>query len=395
MTKARQSGIERRATTGRDGFWLRISRFWTSLWSRPRTAGPAVEAELAVSQPSGNGAPRSPGAEPSADDLVTQMLRQRRYALLLRPEIVRNLSPEQREAARDALQKHMSMVPQGEIRVGCQELGDEEKLASEPDPLDSEGRVVRVEAFLLDRTCVTNREFQAFVDAGGYEQMAFWEPQIWPGVLDFVDQTGYSGPRYWRHGRYPEGQDEHPVSGVSWFEAAAYARWCGKRLPTDPEWEKAAAWPSQMSATTKPSRRFPWGETLDKTRANLWLTNVGHTVPVDDFADGVSVGGIYQLIGNVWEWTAGNFGALASYDDELVLPTLLKSIRGGAFDTYFEAHATCQFQSGEDPTSRLPNIGFRCAVSFCDLSLDASDGDEPEEPADATAELYLPEEAPV
>jgi iron(II)-dependent oxidoreductase len=321
------------------------------------------------------------------------MLRHQRYALLLRPEIVGNLSIEQRAAAQDALTKHMSVVPPGEIRIGRQDREGDTSGTEAADGEAGDGIVVRVEAFLLDRTCVSNAQYQAFVDAGGYEQMALWEPEIWPGVLDFVDQTGCPGPRYWRDGRYPAGMQEHPVVGVSWYEAAAYARWAGKRLATDPEWEKAAAWPVQMSASSRPTRRFPWGDTLDRSRANLWISNIGQTVPVAEFAEGVSVGGIYQLIGNVWEWTASNFGAFTFLEDELVLPTVLKSIRGGAFDTYFEAHATCQFQSGEDPTARLPNIGFRCAVSFCDLSFDGNEGDaslEQESPLDHPCAVEVP-----
>ena len=64
---------------------------------------------------------------------------------------------------------------------------------------------------LPDRNTVTNRQFQVFVTAGGYDQMAIWDPAIWPAVLDFVDATGHPGPRYWQHGRFPPGKADHPV----------------------------------------------------------------------------------------------------------------------------------------------------------------------------------------
>jgi iron(II)-dependent oxidoreductase len=308
----------------------------------------------------------------TTESLVQQMLAQQRYALLLRPEIVASLTAGQAAAARRELEAQMCLVPAGEVRMGTRdfEVTGQGDFRSRP-----EGLVVRVEAYLIDRYCVSNKQYQLFVDAGGYSEMALWDQEIWPGVLQFVDQTGFPGPRFWRNGKHPRGLENHPVVGVSWYEAAAYARWCGKRLLTDPEWQKAACWPAQLLAGGASQRRFPWGDTLDRGKANLWITGIGGTVPVDEFGEGASIGGAYQMVGNVWEWTASSFGAFTFLEDELVLPTALRSLRGGAFDTYFEHQATCQFESGEDPTARLHNVGFRCAVSLCDLKLDASDGD--------------------
>ena len=92
-------------------------------------------------------------------------------------------------------------------------------------------------------------------------------------------------------------------------------------------------------------RRYPWGEAMDRARANLWGSGPGRPVPVDEFPDGVSVGGVHQLIGNVWEWTAGAFHSREPRTRPV--QTKMKSIRGGAFDTYFDNQATCQFQSGD------------------------------------------------
>ena len=228
-------------------------------------------------------------------------------------------------------------------------------------------QVIRVPGVFLDRYPVTNRQYQEFVCSGGYEQMSFWDSHIWPAVLDFVDLTGAPGPRTWKNGRFPRGEDDHPVNGVSWYEAAAYARWVGKRLPTEAEWVKAGCWPVPLDEGTRVQRKYPWGESMDRSRCNLWGTGPGHVVAVTDYPAGVSVGGVHQLIGNVWEWTTGNFGAGGGPD--LALPTPMKSIRGGAFDTYFDNQATCQFRSGENPVARKHNIGFRCAVSFCDVSI--------------------------
>jgi iron(II)-dependent oxidoreductase len=112
---------------------------------------------------------------------------------------------------------------------------------------------------------------------------------------------------------------------------------------------------------------------MDIDRANLWGAGRADTVPVEEFAQGVSVGGIYQLIGNVWEWTRSDFRPLHFTDGHLITETPMKSIRGGAFDTYFDNQATCQFQSGEAAVARKRNIGFRCAIGVCDLMLSRAD----------------------
>jgi gamma-glutamyl hercynylcysteine S-oxide synthase len=308
-----------------------------------------------------------------ADDpavLVENMFLQGRFSLLLRPQIAGNLSDENFQRALDVLSESMSLVPDGEVLVGRVDESTIEDAGMDLSDPALWGRVVRVDKFFLDRYTVTNRQFYEFVSAGGYQQPAYWEPTILPAVLDFVDQTGAPGPRHWRHGCFDPALDDHPVVGVCWYEAAAYARWVGKRLPTDAEWVKAGAWPMSLSAaSSRGQRRYPWGDTMDRRKANLWGASLRGTVSAGAYPEGVSVGGVYQLIGNVWEWTRGNFSPPDSSDGKWLLDAPLKSIRGGAFDTYFDGQATCQFQSGESPMARKHNIGFRCAVGVCDLVL--------------------------
>jgi gamma-glutamyl hercynylcysteine S-oxide synthase len=290
--------------------------------------------------------------------LIAQMLGQGRFALLLRAQLAENLDEQQFGRALAALSEQMALVPDGEVAL-------EESESS---------RVVAVQRLFLDRYPVTNREFYEFVSSGGYQQMSLWDESILPAVLDFVDRTDEPGPKYWKDGCYAEDEERHPVVGVSWYEAAAYARWAGKRLPSDAEWVKAGCWPVPLSNTARSQRRYPWGDTMDRSKANLWGSGPGSIVSVDDFSSGVSVGGVYQLIGNVWEWTASGFRGTQLPQEHLptgglVLETPLRSIRGGAFDTYFDNQACCQFQSGENPLSRRHNIGFRCAVGVGDVTL--------------------------
>jgi iron(II)-dependent oxidoreductase len=307
----------------------------------------------------------------AVDSLVEEMLTRGRYALLLRPRLVGNLTREQLTRAREALADSMCLVPAGDVSLS-------------PDSGDADSDVhptLRLEAYYLDRYPVTNAQFHNFVERGGYEQMAIWDPEVVPAVLDFVDEAGNPGPRFWRGGHFPIGEENYPVIGISWYEAAAYARWVGKRLPSDGEWVKAGSWPVAIDGRRLIGRRHPWGEAMDRSRANLWGSGPGRTVAVDQYPGGVSVGGVQQLIGNVWEWTAESF-AIGGQGVEQVDATnsqKMNSIRGGAFDTYLDSQATCYFGSGERVLARKHNIGLRCAISLCDLP----NRESPDEPSSA------------
>jgi iron(II)-dependent oxidoreductase len=108
----------------------------------------------------------------------------------------------------------------------------------------------------------------------------------------------------------------------------------------------------------------------------VWGSGPARTAAVTQFSAGVSVGGVHQLIGNVWEWTGGDFNDDDSDDEPLELSAPMKSIRGGAFDTYFEHQACCDFRSGENRLARKHNIGFRCALSLCDVAEPATEKEQ-------------------
>ncbi len=254
--------------------------------------------------------------------LAQRMLDQRRYAPAVAPADCRESEEIVESGGVPALDDAMGIVPEGDV------LLQSWRHASDRDEADAiRERLVHVEAMYLDRYPVTNRQFQQFVDDGGYEHMPLWDPTIWPAVLDFIDRTGHSGPRHWRDGHFPEGLDDHPVVGVSWYEGAAYARWAGKRLPSDPEWVKAGCWPVLTQGTRPLQRRYPWGDTMDRELTNLWGSGPAATVSVYELSEGVSVGGIYHLIGNVWEWTTSNFGVWDASARKLETSTPMKSIR--------------------------------------------------------------------
>ncbi len=327
---------------------------------RRRAAGVAVSPSEPAEAPVRPAGPRSPVSD--ANLLAEKMLLQGRYALLLRPQIKPNLTEEQLQLTSKAFAKAMAETPGGPMIVGVS--GDVSEVSFDQDKPDRE--MVQLDGYFLDRYPVTNRHFQEFVDADGYEEENFWNPEVWLAVPDFVDGAGCLGPRFWSDGTFPAGEEQFPVVGVSWYEALAFARWVGKRLPSNREWEKAGAWPVQLAAGTLLQRKYPWSGAMDRQRANIWDAGPGRTAAVTEFSSGVSLGGVHQLVGNVWEWTDNDFGSAPQHSD-LLLPTPMKSIRGGAFDTYFDNQATCQYESGENPMSRKHNIGIRCALSAVEL----------------------------
>jgi gamma-glutamyl hercynylcysteine S-oxide synthase len=349
-----------------------VLSFWLAHMAIRRRNKSAPVAQLAPSAvvPSFEPAPPQPTLVDPEDPeaLVDALLGQGRFAMLLRPRLAKNIEKEQFQQVLGVLEDAMALVPEGEVMV--QKAFYKPMEASGDDaPTGAPCRVAHVDRFFLDRCAVTNEQYFNFVAGGGYQDPTLWDPMILPAVLTFVDETGLPGPRNWRNGRYDPQKRMHPVVGVCWYEAAAYARWAGKRLPTDAEWVKAGSWSVNLSGQGISQRRFPWGDAMERSRANLWGSVSGSTVPVDQYAEGASVGGIYQLIGNVWEWTASDFPPPEESSPPLVVDTPMKSIRGGAYDTYFDNQASCAFQSGDAAIARKQNIGFRCALGLNGLSL--------------------------
>jgi len=298
-------------------------------------------------------------------DLVDQMLDCGRYALLLRHGIIGNLDSDQLTRAMEELAEGMSLTAAGDVSVSFWTSFDRKE--------DAGKRVASVDRYLLDRFPVTNADYQQFVDAGGYEQESLWDESVWDAVVDFVDSSGEPGPRFWSGGEPLPGEENHPVTGVNWHEASAFASWIGKRLPTDAEWVKAASWPQTGRGRKPVQRRFPWGDAMEKGCANLWGEGLGKVVSVDTHPRNVTAGGVYQMSGNVWEWTHTDFGVSDLSQGIVEWEGHMKSIRGGAFDTYFDMQGSTAFQSGDDALSRKHNIGFRCAIAVADLALDSDE----------------------
>jgi iron(II)-dependent oxidoreductase len=175
---------------------------------------------------------------------------------------------------------------------------------TEPLSLDNErpAHVVDVPAFRIGRVPVTNAEWRQFIDDGGYFEQRWWSSRGWEHRV----QIELRAPQFWnpdgsrtRFGHLEEIPGDEPVQHVTFFEAEAYAAWAGARLPTEIEWEKAAAWDPTLGAR----RRYPWGSAEPSPqRANLGGEGL-RPAPVGAYPDGASAYGAVQLLGDVWEWT--------------------------------------------------------------------------------------------
>ena len=230
-------------------------------------------------------------------------------------------------------------------------------------------QLATVAPFWIDVHPVTNGDFLAFMSAGGYDRPEYWSEAGWKWRME----TGASAPKYWerRDGvwtsrsmdRSGPVNPRHPVCHVSWYEADAFARFAGKRLPTEVEWEAAASW----DPATGSKRTYPWGETPpDQTFANVDQLVFG-TAPIGSYAANVSPIGCSGMIGDVWEWTASDFGPWPGFESfpyreysEVFFGTEYKVLRGGSWATRPGAVRNT-FRNWDYPVRRQIFSGFRCA----------------------------------
>jgi iron(II)-dependent oxidoreductase len=295
--------------------------------------------------------------ERAESDPLRAMFQQQRFNVILREADKWKDHPDWSKVSKrtaECVDNQMAIVPEGRASLmrTLTEVPDAEVLEN------------KVGSFLLDREVVTNARYQLFVDAGGYEDLTLWPETIWTHLIQMRDQTGKPGPRYWREGRHDGRMSNHPVVGICWYEACAYAKWIGQRLPTEAEWQLAATW--RIKSDTDVFFRFPWGDAMDRKKCNIWASQIYGTVPVDYYEQGAAPNGVLQLVGNVWEWMDSDLDIITEEGVQIVGEMNMKAARGGAFDTYFESQCTSLFRSGFNALTRAHNVGFRCALGLAD-----------------------------
>jgi formylglycine-generating enzyme required for sulfatase activity len=229
---------------------------------------------------------------------------------------------------RPPLLEDMVLIAESEVVIGSEP--DETQFANE-----TPRQKVHVAAFYVDKYEVTNEDYKRFCAA-----------------------TGRSYPGYFVDGNYPEGTARRPVVMVSWIDADAYARWAGKRLLSEREWEAAAAGTS--------ARTWPWGDTWDSGLANTREAGAAETADVGSHPGDTSAFGMCDMAGNVSEWTEdwyqpypGNTRKEKEYGEQF------KVLRGGSFQVSRE-FARCQFRARLPDGFRSMDLGFRCAISAAD-----------------------------
>jgi len=211
---------------------------------------------------------------------------------------------------------------------------------------------VELSEYSIGKYPVTNREYQAYVQA-----------------------TKANPPKGWDGENYPSGKGDHPVVYVSWNDAQSYCQWLGEktnrayRLPTEAEWEKAARWKVSPDGKRGEAQVYPWGNEFDKERCNVdaWI---GDTTPVDRYGNGVSPYGVYDMVGNVWEWCRDWFDEdiYKNRSGQVIKDPIgseknsSRVLRGGSWNVD-RVTARCAYRSRNRPDYLSNLTGFRVVLS--------------------------------
>ena len=264
-------------------------------------------------------------------------------------EFLRELETETRLNQLESNNTDMILIPAGEFQMGSDSYDDEKPV-----------HTVYVDAFYMDKYEVMNAQYKAFIDENP-EWRKDRIPDQYHAGLYLYD---------WSGNNYPLGKDNHPVIYVSWYAAMAYAKWAGKRLPTEAEWEKAAR-------GGLIGQKYPWGNSIDLSKAN-YDRSIGNTTPVGRYAPNAY--GLYDMAGNVWEWCLdeyrGDFYArsprrnpVSGGNISIIISnfTNVKSsrvLRGGSWslNSYFVRVTNRSYLTPADTFSL--SVGFRCARSI-------------------------------
>jgi iron(II)-dependent oxidoreductase len=248
-------------------------------------------------------------------------------------------------------------IPAGPVEIGARPDGfsyDNERPRHRTD----------TRRYLIGRTPITNATYLTFVEGGGYERREWWSAEgwAWKEQYDITRPGGWTPDLRgeWHLGALEPLQPDRPVVHVSWFEADAFARAHGARLPTETEWEKAATWNQEG--------RYPWGDDPPVAGVHANLDQLaGAPAPVGVYPAGAAPSGCLDMLGDVWEWTASDFTAYPGFVaepykeySEVFFGPEYKVLRGGSWATR-ERLASPSFRNWDYPVRRQIFSGIRIA----------------------------------
>jgi iron(II)-dependent oxidoreductase len=253
-------------------------------------------------------------------------------------------------------------VPGGNYPIGTD--------AHEPYDNEHPRHMVELQEFSIDRFPVTSGQYIEFIAEGGYQRPEFWNPTGW----EWREKEGATAPAYWRRegtewyrdsfGRSQRVEPDHPVMHVCWYEADAYCKWAARRLPTEFEWEVAAAW----DPDTGTARRYPWGDAMWRPDLANLDQRAFDTARVGAYPAGASALGCEQMLGDVYEWTSSDFLAYPGFRSfpypqysEVFFGHEYKVLRGASWATR-PSVARTTFRNWDFPIRRQIFSGFRTAV---------------------------------
>jgi formylglycine-generating enzyme required for sulfatase activity len=247
----------------------------------------------------------------------------------------------------------MDTIPAGGFTMGSLPGDPNAQVDEQPQ------HAVLLDAYQISVYEITNAQYQAFIDAGGYAISAYWTAAGWT----WRTNNKITEPLDWYSGQYNSGASfpNHPVNGVSWYEADAFCNWAGGKLPTEAQWEKAAR-------GAVPANYWPWGSISDASKCNSFGNAAPDTFtyssPAGSFNAGQSPYGVFDMAGNVWEWCNDWYGG-TYYSDSSAASNpagpatgTVRVLRGGSFYNYVSYCRTAT-RSLATPTTRDFNNGIR------------------------------------
>ena len=242
--------------------------------------------------------------------------------------------------------ENMVLFPAGSYRMG----EDSAYSLSNQKPIHE----VHLNAYFIDETEVTVADFLEFIRDDGYKNQEFWTKDGWQYLQKLRQKSAAVTPASLN--KTGRNKPRQPMSGMTWYEADAYARWAGKRLPTEAEWERAAR--------GLDGRLYPWGNEMDMSRLHNIMPAAYRVGPVGDYPAGASPDGLLDMAGSLWEWVSDWYDESYYVYSQRENPAgpvkgTEKGLRGGAWGPN-RLQWKSTYRYSEKPDVRRADIGFRC-----------------------------------